>query len=335
MKKKLASIWLIGSGSMALSYANTLKALGLSFSVVGRSTHSARKFKSLTGLDVVEGGLDLALTQYEAPHTAIVAVSIEELLKNTRLLLQHNVKNILVEKPAALSAEEVFKLDQETKSMRSNVFVAYNRRFLSSVIELRKHITNDGGVSSCRFEFTEWIHRINLSDVNSAVKKKWIITNSCHVIDTVFNLIGHPIRDSLATFQYGDLEWHPSGSIFCGSGITEENIPFTYHSDWNSAGRWSIDLMTAQGKYVLSPLESLFFIKKGTVNAQEITPDDENDKEYKPGLFSMVKGFLDGHYDNLCTLSEQLLNIEAMNLIAGYSLNNGETEYLQPYLNRV
>ena len=36
----------------------------------------------------------------------------------------------------------------------------------------------------------EWVHTINEDDYSNEVLEKWIISNSSHVIDTVFYLIG-------------------------------------------------------------------------------------------------------------------------------------------------
>ena len=67
-----------------------------------------------------------------------------------------------------------------------------------------------------------------------------------------------------------------------GCGKTTQDIPFTYHSDWNSAGRWSIEVFTNEGKYVLCPLEKLQFQEKGSIVLQPVEIDDVLDQEYKP-----------------------------------------------------
>ncbi|OGQ47351.1 MAG: hypothetical protein A3H42_01645 [Deltaproteobacteria bacterium RIFCSPLOWO2_02_FULL_46_8] len=71
------------------------------------------------------------------------------------------------------------------------------------------------------------------------------------------SLIGFPKQWS--GYQSGrGVFWHPAGSVFNGAGITDKNIPFTYHSDWGSTGRWSVEVHTKEASYSLAPLEKLF-----------------------------------------------------------------------------
>jgi len=79
------------------------------------------------------------------------------------------------------------------------------------------------------------------------------------------------------------LDWHPSGSIFVGSGISNQNIPFSYHGDWTSSGRWGIEVMTRKNAYRLIPLEDLFVCKKGSVKWEKVH-FQRSFPEAKPGL---------------------------------------------------
>ena len=77
-----------------------------------------------------------------------------------------------------------------------------------------------------------------------SVLNKWVISNSSHVLDTVFYLIGNPETLKCQINGQNKIKWHPSGSIFSGFGISSKNIPFSYQANWNSAGRWSIEVLT-------------------------------------------------------------------------------------------
>ena len=69
---------------------------------------------------------------------AIVAVGIENLYKVSKLLLNANINNILIEKPGALFKHEFDELVMLSNNKKSNVYIAYNRRFLASVIKAKK-----------------------------------------------------------------------------------------------------------------------------------------------------------------------------------------------------
>tara|TARA_B100000073_G_scaffold118752_1_gene96125 strand:- start:7015 stop:7488 length:474 start_codon:yes stop_codon:yes gene_type:complete len=100
------------------------------------------------------------------------------------------------------------------------------------------------------------------------VMRYWGASNCIHVLSTVFDLIGKPISLSSNSSGFDDIDWHPSGSIFCGSGITERDVLFSYMSDWGSAGRWTITIRTDKGAYFLEPMETLQFLPKGTVERE-------------------------------------------------------------------
>jgi hypothetical protein len=80
----------------------------------------------------------------------------------------------------------------------------------------------------------------------------------------------------------GSLSWHPSGSIFHGHGITQNNVLFSYSANWESAGSWSLELMTRNRKLILCLLEKLKIQKKASVNIKydEII-DHSLDKRFK------------------------------------------------------
>ena len=142
-------IWLIGAGQMAVDYYQVIKDQKIKCAVIGRGELSARSFAKKTGFKPFVGGLNYFLK--DKPNTcshAIVAVGVEELLKTTKKLLKYGIKNILVEKPAGINKKEIEELSKITKKNNAKVFVAYNRRYFTSVIKAREIIEKDGKVIS-------------------------------------------------------------------------------------------------------------------------------------------------------------------------------------------
>ena len=70
------------------------------------------------------------------------------------------MKKILLEKPGAVNEGQLIELEQLAMSKGAEIYLAYNRRFFSSVLEAQKRIQEEGGVTSFHFEFTEWSHII-------------------------------------------------------------------------------------------------------------------------------------------------------------------------------
>jgi predicted dehydrogenase len=300
------NLWLIGAGQMSVDYANVLRALGQPFEVIGRGENSAATFESKVPVKVTRGGVDRALENGKAPELAVVAVQVQELAPLTRKLIQAGTKKILLEKPAGLNFKEVEELGRFVAESGAQVFVAYNRRFYSSVLEARRRVADEGGVLSFCFEFTEWSHVIE-KIADEIAKKEWFFANSTHVIDMAFFLGGTPKR--LASFSAGGLKWHPTASVFSGAGESRSGALFSYHADWEGPGRWWVELVTRKNRYIFRPLEKLQVQALGSVAIQECEIDDRLDKEFKPGLYRQAEEFLQ-RGDALLSLDKHVLNLE-------------------------
>ena len=237
---------LIGAGSMSSSYVKVLRALNKDFTVICRSETSAREFAALNQVNCEHGGLSKYLSNFGAPSSAIVCVGVEDLFSVTKTLIINGVKRILVEKPGVLFRQQLDELLSLQDKHKSAVSIAYNRRFLNSVYALKKCAEEDGGISSLSFDFTEWSDRIASLAKGPNVKERWVLSNSTHIIDLAFHLIGLP--EKMNCFHSGGLSWHPAASNFVGAGVTERGIPFSYRSDWDSAGRWKICAFTKNYK---------------------------------------------------------------------------------------
>lgn len=299
----MKSIWLIGAGQMAVEYQTVLNDLNVNFKVIGRSELSASTFFKKTNIKPFVGSLKAFL--YERPKQcshAIVAVGIEKLAETTMELLEYGIKNILVEKPAGLNKDEIGSVAKLTKEKNANVVVGYNRRFYSSVIKAKEIIKQDGGVMSFTFEFTEWAHEIQNLKKAPGVKENWFLGNSTHVVDLAFYLGGNP--KEISSFVSGELAWHRSSSIFSGAGVSESGALFSYHANWESAGRWRIDILTKENRLILCPLEKLQIQKRGDIQIDFFSDIDYLiDEKFKPGLYLQTHKFLEDKFDEMVTIN--------------------------------
>jgi len=308
---------LIGSGSMSLKYWEVLQNLKIDPLVVGRGAVSANNFYKVTGCKVYLCPLVDVLNEFTF-QMAIVSVSVDSLYETTLELIKSGVRKILVEKPAALSTYEIEKLFNLSNENKVEIFVAYNRRFYGSTLLAKEIIRHDGGILSAHFDFTELSHQIIDLDISNKVKQNWFLANSSHVIDFVFHMIGKPLK--LESISSGSLSWHESSAIFAGHGLTEKGAIFSYHSNWNGPGRWMIELITKNHKLIFQPMESLKKMKIGSMVVEEVSPIDNLDQLYKPGLFRQVDAFINGDLNNLCSIKEHFLNWPYYIKIANYSI---------------
>jgi predicted dehydrogenase len=310
------SLWLIGAGAMAQGYAKVLRHLGRDFEVVGRSADSAAAFQTATGLAVRTGGLESALAALGAPEQAIVAVNVEELARAAQALIKAGARRLLIEKPGGLNTAQIASVQLTASKRAASVFLAYNRRFYASTARAREMIAEDGGATSCLFEFTEWPHTIAPLARPKHVKAAWLLANSTHVLDLAFHLCGAP--KEWRGWQGGTLDWHPAAARFCGSGITDKDVFFSYHADWEAPGRWGMEVLTRKRRLVFRPMEQLHVMRQGSVTLDRVDIDDRLDRDFKPGLVAQTKAFLAGDDSLLCTIEEQLRHCTVYDKVAGY-----------------
>lgn len=316
MKSKI--VWLIGTGEMSLEYAKVLIDLKINFIAIGRGEISCNIFFKETGMKPITGGLELYLhSKPVLPDSVIVAVGIESLSSTAMSLLNYGVKNILLEKPGVGSPDEIERLFNLSIEKKAKVVLAYNRRFYSSIIKAKELIALDGGVKSFNFEFTEWSHIVENLQKPKVVHNFWFLANSTHVIDTAFHVCGAPVE--LSAYFTGGTEWHPSSSVFAGSGKCKNNTLFSYSANWEGPGRWSVEFITNVRRLILRPMEKLQEQIIGSVMINPIEIDDTLDIQFKPGLYLQTKDFIEEEYTNFCDISEQFYMINNVyNKMSGY-----------------
>ena len=316
-------VLLVGSGFMAKEYLLVLRAMNKKVIVVGRGKENIELLKQeFTEFTFYSGGLEEYLKVHSTvTDFAINASSISQLAITTKQLILAGVKSILLEKPGELFLNGLKEIEDLSLESNAQVFIAYNRRFYSSVQKLKEEVLIDGGIQSVHFEFTEWVHTIDQNKFDLEVLNKWIVSNSAHVIDTVFYLIGKPKNMQNIVKGQGLIPWHMSGSLFIGMGISNQNIPFSYHANWCSAGRWSIEISTSKRRFYLKPMEKLLVQELGRVKIEDIHLDGLLDLNFKPGLFVQVDKFLKSQNDDLCTIQDQKKNYQDIYMKIG-SYNN-------------
>ncbi len=263
------SVLIIGSGFMAKQYCYALTKMDVKdVTIISKSKEKVIALAKEFGFKAIFGGYENHLVNTLPKDLLIITTPINLLLSSAIKAIEYGQKNILIEKPGSLNHHELQKIE---KKYKARIRIAYNRLVYPNYYKLKKIVEDEGGITSCKYTLTERVDSIKFDKDIKEVYQKWGIANSLHVISMVHELIGMP--KEFEAKQYGRLDWHTSGSIFVGNGITEKDIPFSYHGDWESAGRWGIEIMTRKAAYRLIPLEKLFRCKRGSFEWEEVTFD--------------------------------------------------------------
>jgi len=311
-------VLIIGGGEIAKQYALAFLKFHISdITIIVKTGDSISNFCIEKNLKLLKGGFEIHLSNLKKMDLVIIATPIPILINATQLCIDNGQDNILIEKPGSLYSKELLSLSKTCKNKK--IRVGYNRLVYPNLHKLKKLINSEGGVTSCRFTFTEWLDRIEFEKDELIVHQRWGIGNSLHVISMAFDIIGLP--KEITSIQSGKIDWHDSGSQFIGCGTSENNIPFTYHADWGSGGRWGIEIFTKENSYILIPLEELYVCKKftGTVVPVEF---DVAFPDVKLGIPEEIAIMLDNTSGlDLVTLEYAAKLNEITEKIMGYSSN--------------
>ena len=305
---------IIGSGNMAFEYSKVLDYLDINFVVLSRSDKAAGFFNEFkNGTFIVSKIIDVSLENIET--IILNTVSIESLESTTIDVIKFlNPKTIILEKPGSLSIKGLSYLENLSKNNNSNILIAFNRRFYSSVIKLKQEIKNSK-ISSVFFDFTEF--KINSTNYPNNVLNRWAYANSIHIFDLVFHMIGFPKSINSYVGGENDLQWHKDSSIFSGYGISTKDVMFSYNSNWLCPGRWRIEFLSTDKKYIFSPIEEIKAQNNSGFSIENIALD-EDDKKFKPGLLKMINSIIANDFCEFQSLPNQIELFKAINKILNY-----------------
>jgi len=319
LKFKNKSVLIIGSGNISKNYAYVLSKLNIEdVTILSNSKKKVEDLCQKFNFNSLSGGFEKHLPNLKKMDLTIIATPIELLIPVAKLALKYNQNTILIEKPGSFHNSDLLQLKQKEKS--NTIRIAYNRIIYPNFIKLKMLLEKDPP-TSCKFSMTERPMTIDFTSKTPETYERWGISNTLHVISMVVELIGFPKK--LSASQSGRLDWHPSGSIFVGSGISEKNIPFSYHGDWSSWGGWSIEIMTKNRVYLLKPLENLFVMEKGS-NEWKKMDFKISFPDTKQGLLEETAIMLSCNKtlaDNLISLDKAILLNNLAKKIFGYYRN--------------
>lgn len=280
----------VGYGNMGRQYVKALRALGVKrIHVCSRSKEPMGELEGIEGISTKAGGFQNLDSPRVADETAIIATPIEDLVEACLHLARLGYKKVLVEKPVCLWSARLLELAEVLENEKIESACAYNRVAYPSYQEAKARAVQEGGVTSCTYTFTEFVAKIGPGRGSKDELARWGIANSLHVMSMAHGLIGLPTV--WKAHRSGRLSWHPSGTVFVGSGISDRGIPFSYHADWGSTGRWSVEVHSAKASYRLCPLEKLMRKTDPAGDWEEI-PVVAFDSSVKAGFVEQVASLL-------------------------------------------
>lgn len=285
------AVTVVGYGSMGRQYVAALQALGVSLiRVCSRARSQIEVFRGNSKIEEFPDGFEQLAISPKTRELGIIATPVELSIRAAERLVDLGFKRLLIEKPVALRASKIKKLAEKFHSKGIEAICAYNRVAYPSVIECAYRVDQDGGITSCTYNLTEMIKPDWLDRFAKQELKRWGIANSLHVVSMAHSLIGLPRE--WKGYRSGAISWHPSGSVFVGAGIAGDGIPFSYHADWGSKGRWNLEVHTRKASYRFCPMEKLLRRELALSEWQDV-PVTSLEPQVKVGVLEQTAAMLD------------------------------------------
>lgn len=295
-------IAVIGAGYMASEHLRAFAACS-DVELVGIHSLSRARAQALanlyTGMEVSASIEDL----YTSTTADLVVVAVPELacLAVCEQAFAHPW-TLLVEKPVGHTLTEARQIEQLAASCQARVYVALNRRFYGSTLQLQQVLREIDSPRLVTVLDQEDAAAALAAGQPAEVVHHWMYANSIHLIDYFSQFCR---GDHLKTHVLAP--WQPSapGPVIAQLQFNSGDIGL-YQAVWNAPGPWSVAVCTQELRAELRPIEQLSLQPAGSRQA-ELQQSDPLDQQFKPGLFRQAQAAIQaarGQASSLPTLAE-------------------------------
>ena len=267
---------------MSREHLGTLQSLK-QFAVVGiysRSSDRARVLALEYNIDFVASSIS---ELYATTGADIALVCVPEMSTEEVCFEIYKYPWVsLIEKPVGYTPQISKRISHEATRLNRTSFVALNRRFYGSTLQLEELASLNEGRRFLRIIDQENTEAAINANQPREVVRNWMYANSIHIIDYAQLLMrGHIVSKEIKLTELQDDARIVSAHLVYDSG-DETN----YTGLWNTPGSWAVNVNIGKIEIELRPLEKLAYRNLGDRNFV-FPPVDQDDVEFKPGLKKM------------------------------------------------
>ena len=272
---------LIGFGDIAQKYLPVLNELNCEvIGVVTKNYESALlKSKKYSIPQAYKSIKDIPISECDFLMNLTSADMIEPIMQE---IIPKKIP-IFTEKPVGFGTDKIQKLIEQNYKINCPIMVGTNRRFYSIFHQafdfLKEH---DKEIESIKIDAPERFSDINQVKFNAKIKENWMFANSIHCIDLI-RFFGGDVKEIESNSNISKYD-------FNANGICNNDIDFSYSSNWKKQSKWNISLFADDVKIIFEPLENGKIITKN--QEIEINPSQE-DIKFKPGFYGQISHFLE------------------------------------------
>lgn len=186
---------------------------------------------------------------------------------------------VFMEKPPGLNVPDARDIQASARAGGSRVWVALNRRFLSSTQAARSDLEATGGTRFIHVQDQQDLTALGQFNYPPAILENWMYANSIHLVDYMRHF-GRGGVSGVRILQ----PWTPK----C-PGLVAAQVEFAsgdtgiYTALWNGPGPWMVTVSTSARRWEMRPLEQAHFQNRGERRLQPVDLA-EWDRGFKPGF---------------------------------------------------
>jgi hypothetical protein len=279
MKATECKVAFVGAGNIALEHIRA-------FADMERVTLSGIFSRTRTRAETLAkefqiGGVYNSLDElYEGTHADLVVITVfETAMLPVSCAAFDYPWTVLLEKPPGYNRVQAQEILERAHKKNRRVFVALNRRFLSSTQAANKDLSKN--------PHTRYIHVIDQQNQTQAksqgqpdiVVQNYMYANSIHLVDYL-RFFGRGSIESIQPILPWDSE---------KPGIVLSKILFSsgdiglYEGIWRGPGPWAVSVTTSSRRWELRPLEHAMYQNLGEKNLNLVEMHTW-DVQFKPGF---------------------------------------------------
>ena len=191
---------------------------------------------------------------------------------------------MLIEKPVGYNFSEAREIEIQASERGARAYVALNRRFYSSTLQLNAALEGTSGSRVVSILDQEDPARALQAGRPLEVVQNWMYANSIHLID-YFSQLCRGDHQSTQVLS----PWTPEepGPVIAQLKFSSGDVGL-YQACWNAPGPWSVAVSSKELRAELRPIEQLTLQQAGSRKA-ELQDSDPIDDEFKPGLWRQAQ----------------------------------------------
>jgi predicted dehydrogenase len=269
---------MVGAGSMAREHFKAFAAVpevsltGIFSRTIARADALAAEFK-------IPHVCRTVAELRERSHADLVVVAVPELAARSvaETCFAHSWC-VLMEKPAGYNLADAEAIAAAARQKKRRVFVALNRRFLSSTRTALRDLQSNPGPRLIHVQDQQSLDTARAIGHPPEVVANWMYANSIHLIDYL-RVFGRGPITAVKPLQ----RWEPTASVLLATVDFESGDLGLYQGIWQGPGPWAVTINTPAKRWEMRPLEQAQFQLAGERRLQPVEMHVW-DREFKPGF---------------------------------------------------